>query len=472
MRGALSLETYSRKRLAAAGLLLVAGLCLLALFSFSLSKDDLALPMVAVAAVWFGVLTILRPPLALSAYAIIAVTTMPYQFFMLRGQSTAGGIYLSQVLLVVMFVGWFMRTAVMWRREERRTPLPLLWPLVALAIVPFVSILSAYVTWDPEISTVHRKLVVQLAGASLITLATVAVFLVYGVITTVSQVRTIFTIMVALSALSFCDAFNLFNLSTPGKALVFSVAPIAFSFALHERSWWKKLLWLSLVAPPLIMSVRVIKVTLIVEMLVPLLFISLAHSRRTFVKTLAGLLACYALLGVAIGHSPGLKVYEKAQMMKDFDRIMLLQKAVETWKAHPLFGVGPGGQFAYLDGEHFYGTAHSLYGNLLMEIGLVGMVVFFWVAGAAIRLGLKSYRHTLAGGKRGADPPDRAFVRAFTLGQTGGLVGVLAAGLFSDTLLPAVQNGGMYMFGAVVYIWMLLGMTAALQRMQLEGKID
>ncbi len=107
-----------------------------------------------------------------------------------------------------------------------------------------------------------------------------------------------------------------------------------------------------------------------------------------------------------------------------------------------------------------------------METGLFGMIFLLWVIGAAVLMGWKAFRFCRYPPRaRGPDNPEFAFMRTFTLGQTAGFLGMAVAGLFSDTMLPAVQNGGMYMFGASVYLWILLGVTAAFRRMQLEGKV-
>ena len=468
MRNLLVIDAHSSKRLVMAGVLLAGGFCFLMLLTFAVSKESFSLPIAVIVVIWFGILAVSRPAAALTVYVVLAVSTMRFQFLVLRGKSIAGGIYLSEALLAALLLGWVMRAAARQGRE-RRSPFPLLLPLLGLALVPYLSVLSAYVTWDPEIPTLHRKLVVQFAGASLIFLAAAAVMLTSGVITKVSYAKTLVAILMAISIFSFLDVFRV--LSTPGKALIFTTAPLAFSFALHARRNLHKFLWLLLLVPPFLIAIQAIKVTLLVALLVPLLFISLGHSRRAFLRTLGALTAGYLIFGVALGHSPGLRIYEKAVMMKDFDRIPLFEKAVGTWKSHPLFGVGPGGQFAYLGGEHSYGTTHSLYGNFLMETGVVGMIFLFWTIGAAVSLGWKTYRYHFPPQPGPADKSEQAFVRAFCLGQTGGFLGMAVAGLFSDTMLPAIQNGGMFMFGASVHLWIFLGITAAFRRMQLEGKI-
>jgi O-antigen ligase len=468
MRSALAIDSEARRRLAAAGILLVAALCFIPFLNMGLSRESFVTPLIPIIVIWFGVLAVLRPASGLLVYVFAAVASMPYQFLVLRGKSVSGGIFLSQVLLAALLFAWVMRYAAR-TKGDRRAPLPLLVPLIGLAVAPFVSVFSAYVTWDPEVSILHRKLVVQFAGASLIFLAVAAAMLTSAVVRNVSHAKSLIGIMAAIAAFSFFDVFHIFN--TPGKSLMFTMAPLAFSFALHSTNRRRGFLWLTLLIPPFVIAVEAIKITFLVALLVPMLFISLAHSRRALLLTFAGLISLYLILGFAIGRSPALKMYEKAKIVKDFDRLVLFQKAAATWKSHPLFGVGPGGQFAYLGGEHYYGTTHSLYGNFLMETGVVGMVFLLWVIGGAVLLGWRTYRSLPAVRGRQRENPEAAFVRAFVLGQTGGFLGMAAAGLLSDTLLPAVQNGGMYMFGASVYMWILLGVTAAFRRMQQEGSI-
>ncbi len=462
MRTLLSADQQAQNRLAAAGLLLGGGLCFLALLAYGLSKESFAGLLGPIIIACFALLVLARPANALTLYVLLAVATMPYQFLVLRGKSAAGGIFLSEVLLAIMLAGGFMRGAAKRSAQPRLLPSSLLWPLLGLALVPFVSVFSAYVTWDPEVPTVHRKLVVQFAGAGLIFLSATAALLPAAFLKRVAEAKVLLGVMAGLAIFSYLDVFGL--ASTPGRHLMYAVAPLAFAFALHTRRA-RGLLWLLFLLPPFLLAGQAVKVTLLVAILVPVLFISLAHSRRAFLLTLGALALSYVMLGAVLGKSPGLMVYEKATKMKDFDRVLLYRKAIGTWKEHPLFGVGPGGQFAYLGGEHFYGTAHSQYGNFLMETGLVGTVFLLWTLGAGISLGWKTYRHSRI---HGQENDEHRFIRAFALGQTGGLLGMAIAGLLSDTLLPAVQNGGMYAFGSTVNYWLLLGVTAAFRGRQLQ----
>ena len=446
-----SIATLRPRENSLAALLLVAAVgAALGFFLWNLTGIEPAKLCFPLAVALFSLLALIRLPAAILVYLAAAGSSRSWQFFVLRGKSTQGGIFLSQVFLVILLFTWMLQFLATRRSGLVRSSLT--WPLLALAFAPLLSLLSTYITWDPAVSTEHRKLVVQLAGAALVSLSCAAALLVGSAITNLSQVKSAWRILAPLAALAFLDMAGI--LHTPGRIFAYAAAPLAFSFSLHSRSFFARIGLLLLILPPLVMSVLAIKFTLIVAVLFPLLAISFVHSRRAFLSTLCLLALGYALLFLVLGTSPWHIGLRKVAAVSDLDRVVLFRQAISIWKGHWLFGIGPGGQFAYFGGERYYGTAHSLYANFLLETGVVGIIALLWLLGRALSLGPRLYRQL----------PD-SFSRAFVLGQWGGLAGLAAAGLLSDTLLPAVQNQGMFTFGASVYSWLLLGFSLALPRL-------
>ena len=143
-------------------------------------------------------------------------------------------------------------------------------------------------------------------------------------------------------------------------------------------------------------------------------------------------------------------------------RIVLWRSVIQLGLRKPLFGLGLTTYHQYhmyipllTEGGRWYQpniNSHNLYIDLFAQLGLVGLVVFFW---AVAEIGLFAWRlrRTIRNG----------FNRAYVTSALAGLVGMLVASAIVEWLLPFVYNAGLKGQRFGVFSWVFLGGLVALQ---------
>jgi O-antigen ligase len=97
-------------------------------------------------------------------------------------------------------------------------------------------------------------------------------------------------------------------------------------------------------------------------------------------------------------------------------RIRSWQSSFEKWLKRPLLGYGvPGGGVVY----------DVQYGRILREVGLLGLLVFFWIIARLFKAGFRSF----------SDPLVDDFGKGLSLGFISGLIGLLFMGITSEVFI-------------------------------------
>lgn len=145
-------------------------------------------------------------------------------------------------------------------------------------------------------------------------------------------------------------------------------------------------------------------------------------------------------------------------------RLALAGRVVEVSMRNPITGIGPAAYRAYarmkplLYGRAYYlapaVNSHNNYVDLFSQLGIVGLMLFFWFSVRVIRLGWRLRTRFTEGFAAG-------YVNAMLAAWVGSLV-VMA---FADWILPYVYNIGFPGFQASVLVWMFLGGLVALDQM-------
>ncbi|MEW5976914.1 MAG: O-antigen ligase family protein [Acidobacteriota bacterium] len=139
---------------------------------------------------------------------------------------------------------------------------------------------------------------------------------------------------------------------------------------------------------------------------------------------------------------------------------------LEAWKVlwqiiekNPLLGLGPANYYHYTPlysilGWHVTFTSHNNYIDLIAQVGLIGILAFFWlifeVSRMTVRLGSKM---------------PFGFAKGYMIGVTGGLAATLVSGMLADWIIPFVYNVGIRGFRSSLLFWVFLGGALALKRM-------
>lgn len=131
----------------------------------------------------------------------------------------------------------------------------------------------------------------------------------------------------------------------------------------------------------------------------------------------------------------------------------------------PILGLGPANYYWYTPlypilGWYVSFNSHNNYVDILLQVGLLGMISFLWFVFEVARLGwhLRT-RFT------------NDFAQGYVYGCLGGLAGTLVASYLADWLLPFVYNIGLNGFRASLLAWLFLGGLVSLEQIK-NGNIQ
>ena len=132
----------------------------------------------------------------------------------------------------------------------------------------------------------------------------------------------------------------------------------------------------------------------------------------------------------------------------------------EITSISPLFGLGPANYYNItplfpIRGYAVQFNSHSQYVDLYAQVGIVGLVLFFWFFWRVSRLGWKLYQQI----------PEQNFEKAYVVGVLGGIVGTLVSAGLGDWVIPFVYNIGFRGFRSSVICWLCMGGLVAIKYM-------
>ncbi|MFN7035014.1 MAG: O-antigen ligase family protein [Bellilinea sp.] len=124
----------------------------------------------------------------------------------------------------------------------------------------------------------------------------------------------------------------------------------------------------------------------------------------------------------------------------------------EIIKANPLFGLGPSNYYFFTPFYRILGysvsfNSHNNYIDIVAQIGLLGLFAYLWIIFEVFSSGWRARKLI----------EHKGFEHAFVYSALGGVMGVLAAGMFGDWIIPFIYNVGMEGFRASVLGWFFMG---------------
>jgi O-antigen ligase len=128
----------------------------------------------------------------------------------------------------------------------------------------------------------------------------------------------------------------------------------------------------------------------------------------------------------------------------------------------PLLGVGPANYYWYTPlfpilGYYVNFNSHNQYVDLMAQVGLLGIVFYFWFFLAAARTAWR------------LRPVPDGHARAYANACLAGIAGTLVAGALGDWVLPFVYNVGISGFRSAVLPWLFLGGLVVVERIYLRS---
>jgi hypothetical protein len=145
-------------------------------------------------------------------------------------------------------------------------------------------------------------------------------------------------------------------------------------------------------------------------------------------------------------------------------RLAALESLTDIIRVNPLLGTGPANYYWYaalfpLLGFQVQFNSHNQYVDIIIQVGLIGLGLFFWLLFEQLRLAIKLFYTKTS-----------KFAQAYSLSVVGGIAGMIVAGLLADWLIPFFYNVGLRGFGGSMIGWFFLGGLVLLERTYLSQK--
>lgn len=389
------------------------------------------------------------------------------RMFELQGSRITQSLLLVEVLPTVMIAVWWLG-----RIRPPREPLvpsPVNHPLLLMIPVAFLSLVWNLGGADPNVPAQHVKLAVSVGQVLLIAWPVGLYFVTANAVRDVGTMETIMKLVVVMALPSLLLPL----LPGPWRTYVgWSVyfclvaSPYCFALSFETPSPLKKFgLWLVAILP-IVYGVSIGKAFLYLTGVTALAVVAALKGRRVLLAAVPIAAGGYVLLVAATGsYLPG-----PLQALVDIEvqqqswggragRLALAADTLAIWARHPLFGVGPGNSWPYMHRYSVIDTPHNQYLNLLLELGIAGIVCFAWFIVAAFRAGIDTLRRASSGFRR------NLVIAWFAL-----FSGMVVSGLTGDFIFHSIRNGGLEMFSGYYLQWVFLGMVASLAELERRGE--
>jgi O-antigen ligase len=343
---------------------------------------------------------------------------------------------------------------------------PLLLPLIALAGAAVLSLVQSFFFYDESVPAAHRFFLAQLYATALVLASVAAALMVGTVLSGWRDIRTAVLILVAISA--FVLGIHIPSgigwplahwwpaLATNGVALLTAGLLFGVPGALWQRSLAAGLVLYGLadiVVIPFAHASGSQWVSGWILMVVP---VGVALLLRAWKTTATGAVAAAAGLVYMRWNWIEYSINRAAEE-GDFGRVQIWQDTFRIFLKRPVLGVGPGNYPDYsatMATGYPISSAHGNYQQVAAEMGAVGLLALLWVLLTAAWMGLRRFRGS-------ADPQ----VRALTAGLVAALCGHALAAVVGDYLIPAYHNGGHTTICTTIYVWVLIGLLIAVERL-------
>lgn len=416
-------------------------------------------------ALWFAMVCRRDMRRAVIVFAAIG-WVMFIRMFELQGSRVTQNLLLVEVLPTVMITVWWLG-----RIRAPREPLvpgPVNRPLLLMVPVALLSLVWNLGGADPNVPAQHVKLAVSVGQVLLIAWP---VGLYFVTANTVRDVRTMETIMKLVVVMAL-PSLVLPILPGPWRSYVgwsiyfcLVASPYCFALSFETPSPVRKAgLWLVAILPVLY-GISIGKAFLYVTAAVALAVVAALKGRKLLLAAVPVLVGIYVLQVAATGsYVPRpLKALVDVEVQQQSwggraGRLALAADTLAIWARHPLFGVGPGNSWPYMHRYSVIDTPHNQYLNLLLELGIAGILCFAWFIVGAFRMGIDALRRVARGF------PQNLVVAWFAL-----FSGMVVSGLTGDFIFHSIRNGGLEMFTGYYLQWIVLGMVASLADLERRG---
>jgi hypothetical protein len=366
----------------------------------------------------------------------------------------------ATMLLVALLLGLWLLDMMIRQHKIQLVPSRTVWPLLAFLLIAFISFGLGQLPWFAF--ALHAPLGAQAGGLSIVVLSVGAFLLMGNQVNDLLWLRRITWAFLAIAVLTllFRSVLPVLGLNTRdlfqpmGSVFYIWLVAITFSQAAFNREL--SIGWRLTLGTILLLTLWVLFFTKFVDK--------------------SGWLSCFVCLGAIIGFRswrtmlalalvgaiaafllwPELATQENYSVSTRFEAWIILAQMIQI---SPLWGLGFANYYWYtplfpIRGYGVSFNSHNNFVDVVAQMGWVGLgcfLLFFWEVG---RLTWQLRERVPEG-----------FARAYVYGAWGGLVGMVALGMFGDWILPFFYNIGLNGFRTSMLGWLFLGGVVSLEQM-------
>jgi hypothetical protein len=378
------------------------------------------------------------------------------------GEEMTQGLLPIELLATILIAAWCLKGGLVPDRI-RRTAFNL--PLLLLIPCSIVSLVVGFTFYDPSIPLNHMKLSVSL-GQILLLVWPIGIYLtVAGSIEDLDTVDTLrrTIVLLAIPSLLLLVTLRAWPYVEWSTTFALPASSLCFAEFFRARGVLRRAALLLISVAPAVYGYEMGKAFFYAYVLVSMPTIGWLCAPRFALAFATPAMAAYILLvPVATGSlEPGflkeaVDVEQgQASLGGSSGRDALVKDSMGVWLRHPLFGVGPGNNYPYMLRYSTIGTAHNQFMNILMELGVFGLVCFGWFAWGAVETGLSAWRVASSD-----------VTRTVVAGWFGLFAAMLVGGFFGDFMIPSIRNGGLGLLALFYVQWILLGMVVSIRSLE------
>lgn len=175
---------------------------------------------------------------------------------------------------------------------------------------------------------------------------------------------------------------------------------------------------------------------------------------RTAIATSLLLVAPILFIG-----EPALEALSQGESYSIMTRLEALRVLGHIMESNPWLGYGPSNYYHYtllfpILGWYVNFNSHNNYIDLILQVGLIGLLAFLWCVAESLWLALRLRARASSG-----------FADGYAVGVIAGLVASLVAASLADWIIPFTYNVGLRGFRSSVLFWFFTGGALALYRL-------
>lgn len=431
-------------------LLVVGELLLIAALAFVASQRQLMLVLILPLGVGV-VLAFLRWPSLGLVVASVAGLIVPY-----LGPS---GLNVTMVLIAMLLGLWLLDMLVS-KRPLQIVPSRTVLPLLVFLVVAALSFGVGQLSWLNF--ALHAPLGAQLGGLAIIVLSVSTFLLAANQIRDVRWLSTLVWTFLTVATFVTLVRFILPALGFPTQNWVLQVGTVfhiwmvgmAFSQALLNKDLHRGWRWaLGALVLVSLYNLFVLKFADKSGWLSAFVCIGAIIAARSWRAALA--LVPIAILSALYLWS-GIIETDEYSISTRFDAWIIMGQII---KLNPILGLGFANYYWYtplfpIRGYAVSFNSHNNYVDIVAQMGVLGLICFFWIVWEVGWLGWRLRTQVPAG-----------FAQAYVYGALGGLAGMIVAGMLGDWVLPFFYNIGMNGFRSSMLGWLFLGALVSLEQM-------